>query len=77
MKNIQQLQGNMGGKIAGFLGGGGFGSKSSKNNNSMNTIVEGMEGAAVNGGLSMAQLEEHTKRMAEIHEEGKGGYDSD
>ena len=73
--------GNMGGKINAFLGGNGFGGNSSKNQG-MHTITEGMEGAKVNGGLSIGQLEEHTKRMASLHleeskDESKDNYDSD
>ncbi|GMI20515.1 hypothetical protein TrRE_jg7862 [Triparma retinervis] len=56
--------GGGGGKIAAFAGGSmGFGDKSSKD--SAFALPE-VRGAEVTGGLSMAQLEEHNKRMDEL-----------
>ena len=59
-----------GGKIAAFTGGTmSFGAKSAKTNSGDKVEV----GAAQNGGLSMAQLEEHNKRMDQIVEEEEKG----
>ena len=62
-----------GGKIAAMMGNNSFGSKSSKG-----VISTGIDtgGANVNGGLSTAQLEAHTKLMA-LQEEKDGGGDND
>jgi len=61
-----RYQSGGGGKIAAFAGGSmGFGGKSSKGK-----VPEEVPGAKEHGGLSVAQLQEHTRRMELEEKEG-------